>query len=304
MVVDYVILNSAAFVMEDRELVGSGFFAHIIEADVSFTYFITATHVIWETWRDQHAALPLEGQVDLRINLMRGGTRDIPIMRSKWITHEDLHSVDLCAVLLDERAHGIHSDGDVGVLNIANLAASASSSLTPPIQMMLGDEVFIPGAFWPRLGEKKNIPIVRKGSIAALPEEPIDYFSPKQAAYLVETRSLGGISGSPVWFDPNTRFGKSGHAWGPGTMTNSVTGKTSLPTYIVPYRFVGMVVGTWHSRSTADFAAGAPAGITLDSDLNTGISVVIPDERILEFLMSPPLKQNRDQARANGYESH
>lgn len=37
----------------------------------------------------------------------------------------------------------------------------------------VGDEIAIIGAFFPRIGETKNIPIVRIGTISAMPEEPV-----------------------------------------------------------------------------------------------------------------------------------
>jgi len=296
MAVEYIILNGAAFVMEGGELSGSGFFVFVDEGEgeVGFTYFITATHVLWGDCRKRNAKFPPDGDVVIRINRLRGGTMDISLQKSEWLFHKDRRFVDMCAVYLSDPRHKYLSEGDVSVMNIANLAVSSSNPGIPPVKMMLGDEVFITGAFWPRLGAKKNIPIVRTGNIAALCEEPIEFFSPKQAAYLVETRSLGGISGSPVWFDPNTRHGGSGRSWGPVVTTNTQTGKSSEPTVIVPYRFVGMVIGTWHSQIGIDFVPGDENKI--DAEWNTGISVVIPDFRILEFLMSDSLKQQRIKA--------
>ncbi len=64
----------------------------------------------------------------------------------------------------------------------------------------LGDEVFLTGLFHSHHGRQRNIPIVRAGNIAAMPEEKIhtDKFGFIDA-YLVEARSIGGISGSPVF---------------------------------------------------------------------------------------------------------
>ena len=64
----------------------------------------------------------------------------------------------------------------------------------------LGDEVFISGLFSHHYGESRNIPIVRIGNLAALREEPV--FTPSfgaMDAYLIEARSIGGLSGSPVF---------------------------------------------------------------------------------------------------------
>jgi hypothetical protein len=185
-------------------------------------------------------------------------------------------------------------------MNIMNLAASAERPAElQKVSLMLGDEVFITGAFWPRLGEQKNIPIVRMGNIAALPEEPVEFFSPRHPAYLVETRSLGGISGSPVFFDPHTRSGTGGRSLGPVAAANAGTGKSSRPTIIIPHRFVGMVLGTWHSDSEKDFISGQIGDKRVDALWNTGISVVLPDSRIVEFLMSENMQRRRQEAIAD-----
>lgn len=293
--VEYIILSSTGFVMEAGELAGSGFFAFVDEGDLSLTYFITAKHVVWGEWRERGAKFPPDGVVTIRVNRLRGGIKEIQLKKSEWLYHED-RFVDLCAIPITEAEYRYLSEGDVSPIHIASLAASSSIPV-PPEQMMLGDEVFITGAFFPHLGETKNIPIVRTGNIAALCEEPVEFLSPRQAAYLVETRSLGGISGSPVWFDPTTRWlGRSGRAWGPLGVTNTNTGR-SEPTVIVPYRLVGMVLGTWSSTAEQDFGSRAKPGT--DADWNTGISVVIPDFRIMEFLMSDSMKRHRVEAIAD-----
>jgi hypothetical protein len=291
--VEYVILSCTGFVMENGHLSGSGFFAFVYEDEFTLTYFITAKHVVWNEWRKRGAKFPPDGEVTIRINRHRSGIKEINLKRSEWLYHED-RFVDLCAVPITEPEHRYLSEGDVSPIHITNLAASFSSPGIRAEQMMLGDEVFITGAFLQRLGETKNIPIVRTGNIAALCEEPVEFLSPRHPAYLVETRSLGGISGSPVWFDPTTRLGRSGRAWGPAAVTNAETGKTSEPTVIVPYRLVGMVLGTWSSPTDIDFVSREEA--KTDAEWNTGISVVIPDFRIMEFLMSDSLKQHRIDA--------
>src|SRR4029077_15217810 len=66
----------------------------------------------------------------------------------------------------------------------------------------LGDEVFFTGLFHPHCGEGKNIPIVRIGNVAALREEPVLNPDGRPAdLYLAESRSIGGLSGSPVFMD-------------------------------------------------------------------------------------------------------
>jgi hypothetical protein len=65
----------------------------------------------------------------------------------------------------------------------------------------IGDELFAVGLFVQRAGSTRNIPIVRTGVIAAMPskDEPFFRHGGEYHAYLAEMRSIGGLSGSPVF---------------------------------------------------------------------------------------------------------
>ena len=63
----------------------------------------------------------------------------------------------------------------------------------------VGDEVFITGLFTKVQETTKNIPIVRTGTVAMIPGEKIPFGDNLIEAYLVEARSIGGLSGSPVF---------------------------------------------------------------------------------------------------------
>jgi hypothetical protein len=50
-------------------------------------------------------------------------------------------------------------------------------------------------------GDLKNVPIVRVGNLASYPSEQIQTRAfGRMEAYLIEARSIGGLSGSPVSF--------------------------------------------------------------------------------------------------------
>jgi hypothetical protein len=63
----------------------------------------------------------------------------------------------------------------------------------------VGDEVFITGLFTKVTETTKNIPIVRTGTVAMMPGEEIPFGNNLIEAYLIESRSIGGLSGSPVF---------------------------------------------------------------------------------------------------------
>lgn len=132
--------------------------------------------------------------VRLRLNLRDGNADWVSTQRKDWI-HS--HETDISVyVWLDER------DGDLADYNI--YAIPEEMHATKPIieehAIGVGDEVITAGLFTRHPGEQKNHPIIRVGNIAAIPEDKIET---KQSGfiegYLVEIRSIGGLSGSPVF---------------------------------------------------------------------------------------------------------
>lgn len=55
------------------------------------------------------------------------------------------------------------------------------------------------GLYRNHYGAQRNIPVVRSEIIAARREEPIETALGPMDAYLVEVRSIGGLSGSPAY---------------------------------------------------------------------------------------------------------
>lgn len=134
----------------------------------------------------------------------------------------------------------------------------------------LGDELFFPGLFWPHHGESRNIPIVRIGAIAAMPMEKVtaDFggVSKKIDAYLAEVRSVGGLSGSPVF----------------ASMIGSRRGAlvVSHPT---PFRLLGLIRGHFDDEMPQNISARAQ-GRRPAERVNMGIALVVPAVKILEVL--------------------
>lgn len=134
----------------------------------------------------------------------------------------------------------------------------------------IGDEVFMTGLFTNHSGKEKNIPIVRIGNIAAMPDEPIrsaDFGN--LHAYLVELRSLGGLSGSPVFVYL--------------TPSRIINGTHNLNSY-AEFFLLGLLHGHWDLKS-------ATKGVELDqftpnkeTNINTGIGIAVPACGILEII--------------------
>ncbi len=143
----------------------------------------------------------------------------------------------------------------------------------------LGDEIFTIGLFTKFFGSSKLTPIVRTGNIAMMPTDqvPLNNFG-KAEVYLVESRSIGGLSGSPV-FCRNTLHLQTANYLGQSTALSGL-GNLSL---------LGVVHGHWDLPAAFSSPERAEA-------VNMGVSIVIPAKKILETLDNPELVAEREKA--------
>jgi len=183
----------------------------------SFNYVVTAKHVI-----EGIKNLGLD-KVYLRINALDGNSGWLITEFAEWHLHPD-PAVDV-AVL-----RGGPESGDHRFFPLAN-------ALTPDQfaehELGIGTEVFIVGLFANHVGERRNIPIIRVGNIAALPEEPVVTEVGALEAILIEARSIGGLSGSPVF----------------GHLGNLRVSGGRLQTADKPiFHLIGLIHGHWTSR--------------------------------------------------------
>jgi hypothetical protein len=144
----------------------------------------------------------------------------------------------------------------------------------------IGDDVVVAGLFTRRYGKKKNIPIVRMGNIAAMPDEPLPDSKTGLSyhAYLLEARSIGGLSGSPVFaFLSRTR----------PTIEGDIDNSKE---YIY---LIGIIRGHWDHeeeklQTTVDYAK------ELDQ-VNMGIATATPAEELKKILFGDALMAGRKQ---------
>jgi hypothetical protein len=266
---------------------GTCSFAFVKVDEYDFIYLITAGHVVWPHRRTR-APKPSD-PIALRVNQHDSDPKVIPLNRGEWIFPDDVH-FDICAFEFDPAIYNqdrklIYSEMDLQTITFAVKADECEKfgvkSMPDHWKVTIGDDVFITGAFISRIGDKSNIPILRAGTVAALPHEPVEYYSPRHAAYLIETRSLGGISGSPVFLNTSRSLPR-------GT---NVAQRTEGGVRF-PYGLIGMVLGTsGSSEYIKDFDPPAEEQKT-DADFNSGISIVLPARRILEFLYSDPFSDS------------
>lgn len=244
---------------------GTVFFVAVGTEAGGHLYAVTARHCV-----DRARA---RGSLFLRLNAVDGGVRHVQI-NSGWVFHPD-PNVD-AAVLPIPTLPGVRPAA------IPEETFALRSSLDE-YEIGIGDDVVVCGLFTQRAGTQRNIPIVRAGIIAAMPDEPVFDAITGQSfdAYLVEARSLGGLSGSPV-------FTYTGYDRGPEGKVNKV-GRNFL---------LGLIRGHWDQKNPAsmpDFASD-DTGV-----VNMGIALVTPVQFVREILNSDELvmqRQRDDQARA------
>jgi trypsin-like peptidase len=231
-------------------------------------YFVTAKHV---------ASDLKDRDICFSANKKGGGiTYDIPRIAPVWYLHPTDSNADVAVIqvalsptLLDTSLVSIDSFALPQRLNELNVG--------------IGNDVYSIGLFSPFPGNDKNIPIVRFGNVSMMPAETIQTDLGHTEMYLVEARSIGGMSGSPVFVRPTLsmqiarRNGPSVTGFLPGT------GETLL----------GMAQGHWDIReediNKASFTQDRKRGV------NYGIALVVPAFKIYETIYQPGLVAMRKQ---------
>jgi hypothetical protein len=252
---------------------GTGFFVSkpTSRDDSLFVYLITAKHVIDEI-RDRGA-----DKVCMRMNLAAGDAVWVESDINDWIFHPD------------------ESECDVAILG-CNLGRTfdhrtlpMSIFVTPEVMaarpIVVGSEIFLAGLFAHHHGQRRNIPIIRVGNISAMPgEEKVETSYGLIDAYLVEARSLGGISGAPVFVAV------------PVFRTEATADGGARIISVDDYFLLGLMHGHWDidyrteigTDATEDIAAGVQA-------VNMGIAIVVPSSKILEVLNQPMVKRKEKE---------
>jgi hypothetical protein len=235
-----------------------------IEDKFRTTYLVTAAHVIENIKR----SLPPNGQrVRIRVNAWNGGQRweDTPL--SFWKVHHD-PAVDIAVfkLSLDKK------EWDHFAWPIEAFVNAQSTKEDGGRRIGHGDDVVVAGLFFLRQGKFRNIPIVRMANVAALVGEPIeDRDGRLMQAYLVESRSIGGLSGSPVFYDIYAA-------------KEAFLGESRILTRPIKFRLLGVM----HGHFDLPDIAPDPDSVVEDAKervtINSGIAIVIPAEKIVEVL--------------------
>lgn len=245
-------------------LAGTAFcMARTIEGtDRGFHYAITARHVI-----DHIRRLGID-TVLLRVNRKSGTAFWEQTRIADWALSPEGPSTDIAILRYVMDPEWDH-------LQIP-FSMAVTDALIEREKIGVGDEVFMTGLFSRHVGARNNIPIVRVGNIAAMTGEKVNTRLGPMDAYLIESRSIGGLSGSPVFVNL-------------GLVRHKMMSTTGNPVFYL--------LGLVHGHYEADIA-------TIDSEqfnpivddglapknVNMGIAIVVPMSKLLEMLNSPAIR--------------
>lgn len=287
----------------DPEPRGTGFLLRYIEQRRVYLYIATARHVI-DGIRHEARRLQMDEKVHLRVNRRDGSLQHIETSASDWVLHPD-GAIDVALLpMADEDFREL----DVGFFPIQVIGQMPSDGLQPDgvlgipdtpgefQEFGVGDEVVVAGLFRNHYGTKRNVPIVRTGNIAAMPEEPVMVEWPDRSksqpmeAYLIDTRSVRGLSGSPVYVNLPYSARKGWISTGP---EEEKVSHISLDT---TYFLIGLIHGHMNVP-LPDVDFGTEEDSSNGAKGNTGVAIVVPVEKIEEALQHPRLIESRQKDR-------
>lgn len=244
-------------------------------ADV--TYVVTAKHVIAGVGK-----YSMDEIVRLRVNSTSGGTIEIESKCSDWLNHSADNSIDVavlpCALLREFDQLQFPVEGfaprdwrEIGV----------------------GDDIFATGLFTSHAGTTRNIPIVRVGNIAAMPEERVRsrFGNSDLRAYLIEARSIGGLSGSPVFVMHNRMQRRN---------TKDIIVDLNQPSF----HLLGLIHGHFDMPKDGSGGDSVVEDDAKDGSIHSGIGVVVPADDIVSVLHHPALVAQRQKIQDDWRASH
>jgi hypothetical protein len=232
-------------------------------------YLVTAKHLI-----DLVAHM---GRHEVYVRLSRPGAKVewIGTHAADWLTHPTDSLVDV-AVLPFPQSILTRVDQ-----RLFPMEGAATQTDLKELGIGVGEDVFFPGLFLPHFGKDRNLPIMRTGTIAAMPVEKIRVSNGLVDAYLVEARSIGGLSGSPVFVRMDSRV-SADHF-----LRKVVTHPRRS------FGLLGLIRGHYEDEVLSNITVHERKA----EAVNMGIGIVVPVEQITETLMHPELleKFERDE---------
>ena len=268
---------------------GTGFLVAFPHDEVMYQNIVTAQHVI--------DLIEGTDEILIRANTHNGTAKTIITQRKWWFSPLDKVDLAFCPARLGPDVFDILH---VSLDNILNDDTISKHNIS------VGDDIFICGMYLSRIGEARNLPIIRAGIISAMPSEMVRTEYGYHHVYLVEARSTAGLSGSPVFLQ-----------MAPFRFINENV-RASSDAY--PQYFMGMVLGINKFSNPPELIEFLPPDLRSSEEktdnelersipLNTGIAVVLPVTYIVEAITNPQIMEHRRAAterarKRSGYVSH
>ena len=247
-----------------KTLSGTGFLIGVpIDAEPQYklTYLVTAKHVI-EGPKSMSA-----NAFFVRANMLDGKAEWFPFSTNNLMYHPTDETTDVVACRSNVPKGADHMLIPSFIFTTPELMKSDN--------IMVGDTVSIVGLFANHHGEVKNTPIVRTGNLAVLDEQKIVTNKGPMDAYLIEARSIGGISGSPVFLNP-------------GSM-RVLEGQLKIADNPRIHLF-GLIHGHFNDVDEEHLTPQEKNRRAI----NTGIAIVVPIRKVAEIILPDAAEQLKD----------
>lgn len=236
----------------------------------SFRYVVTAKHLIAKI-REKDLR-----DVYLRINTL-SGFQWVATPIEEWIEHPDDYT-------LDASVYPFSLPREMFEYKTIPMSMIVTQQVVTDYSIGVGEDIFLTGLFSKHVGNKKNIPIVRTGTIAVMadPDELVEVNIMGRRyeieAYLIESRSIGGLSGSPVFASL-------------GIMSLATKKSRHGELFLL-----GIVHGHWRIEVRPDEYEEDATSLPIEEMVNMGIAIVTPAYKVLELLEQPFLVDMRQRA--------
>ena len=213
------------------------------------------------------------GHWTIRLNSKDGGLSFVDTDDTQWISHPT-SDLAVCPMRLSQ---------DVQKFKFVTGDWLLRDEWQRNLDIGPGDPCFTIGRFVGHDGKQQNSPTVRFGQIAQSNIEPVFVDNKTQNCFLVESRSIGGFSGSPVFVYLDSAY------YRPSVSGVGPDGKSlyqgAFPTgpWLLGINFA--MVPLWEHVQNAQ---GEPLGTGMRVPMNTGVMGVVPASHLIEMMTDGP----------------
>lgn len=242
-----------------------------------FDYLVTTRHVLEGLDKNAEVLYLRVNAGDQSDALRPGeGVTYLKIEKTGWLSHDDptvdvvVGPWDLVARPDESRGIGTFSlsmDSLEGILEAPRYLSEQNDCPWPPYE---GEDIVFIGLMVHFEGEDTNLPVIRKGSIALVTNEPIKGPYGWSEYHVINTQSYPGNSGAPVWVHYERADDGTGHH---------------------SFYYLGVLSAAYPQLEELRKMPATESGYS-----NLGVSLVTPIEKVVEIVNSPAEQQRRRES--------